>query len=96
MLFKIRLCAEDGTWSQESPVCREITCDEPDIKENLIIDSGSRLVGSSAKYKCPKGYFIVGNDTRKCLSTGQWTGKAPKCKRKSCLYSIRIKNNVKR
>uniref|UniRef100_A0A336K2F8 CSON012544 protein n=1 Tax=Culicoides sonorensis TaxID=179676 RepID=A0A336K2F8_CULSO len=87
-----KLCAEDGTWSQESPVCREITCDEPDIKENLIVDSGTRLVGASAKYKCPKGYFIVGNDTRKCLSTGQWTGKAPKCKPVDCGRPNEIEN----
>ncbi|XP_017460978.1 PREDICTED: locomotion-related protein Hikaru genki-like, partial [Rhagoletis zephyria] len=33
-----RLCAEDGTWSHEKPACIEITCDEPDISENLIVD----------------------------------------------------------
>lgn len=78
-----RLCAEDGTWSQESPACVEITCDGLDVKENLIVDPGNRLVGSFAKYSCSKGHFIIGNDTRKCMSTGQWTGKPPKCKRKN-------------
>lgn len=72
---------EDGTWSQDPPKCREITCDEPDVLDNLIIEPGARLVGSAAKYSCPKGHFMIGNDTRKCMSTGQWTGRPPKCKR---------------
>lgn len=82
ILFNRRLCIEDGTWSQDAPVCREITCDEPDVSENLIVESGTRLVGSMAKYSCPKGHYIVGNDTRKCIISGQWTGRSPKCRGK--------------
>lgn len=77
-----RLCGEDGTWSHETPLCEEITCDEPPITDNVIVDSGKRLVGSIAKFKCLKGRFMIGNDTRVCLKNGKWTGKSPICKRK--------------
>lgn len=76
-----RLCLEDGTWSHETPTCHEITCDEPDVKENVLVDSGTRAVGALAKFTCPKGRYLVGNDTRRCQKNGQWTGKSPICKR---------------
>lgn len=87
-----RLCTEDGTWSHETPSCNEITCAEPDISENLIVDSGTRAVGSSAHFKCPKGRFLVGNDTRVCLKNGKWTGKSPICKPVDCGRPLPIEN----
>lgn len=78
-----RLCQEDGTWSNEMPVCREVTCDNPEISENLIIEPlTSNGIGSTLQYKCPKGRTMIGNETRSCMINGQWSGKAPFCKRK--------------
>lgn len=77
-----RLCLENGTWSHESPECKEITCDEPKLTEFVIVDSGTRAVGAIAKFTCAKGRYMVGNDTRICMQNGHWTGKSPKCKRK--------------
>lgn len=87
-----RLCAEDGTWGHEVPACKEITCAEPDTSEHLIVDSGTRTVGAVAKLSCPKGRFIVGNDTRVCLKNGQWSGKTAMCKSVDCSRPSPIEN----
>lgn len=87
-----RLCLEDGTWGHETPVCKEITCQEPDITENLIVESGDRSVGALAKFTCPKGRFLVGNDTRTCLKNGHWTGRNPVCKAIDCNRPATIEN----
>lgn len=91
-MYFFRLCIEDSTWSQEAPSCKQITCDEPDTTDNLIVDSGTKLVGSVAKYSCTKGHFIVGNNTRTCSSNGQWIGRVPKCKAVDCGRPMEIIN----
>ncbi|XP_055682887.1 sushi, von Willebrand factor type A, EGF and pentraxin domain-containing protein 1 isoform X2 [Lutzomyia longipalpis] len=79
-----RLCLEDGTWSHETPVCKEITCDDPDVTENVVVNAGSRSVGTLAQFSCTKGRYLVGNSTRLCLKHGQWSGKSPICKPVDC------------
>lgn len=34
---------------------------------------------ASASYRCEPGYKLEGKKKRKCLPTGKWTGKKPKC-----------------
>lgn len=87
-----RLCLEDGTWGHETPVCKEITCDEPDPVENLLVDAGTRAVGALAKYSCPRGRYLVGNDTRVCQKNGQWGGRRPSCKSIDCDRPNTIEN----
>ena len=36
-------------------------------------------VGSTATYSCEGGYLLVGERTRECLATGEWSGKEPVC-----------------
>lgn len=79
-----RLCLENGTWGHEAPKCVEITCDDPDLAEHVLVDPGKRVVGSTAKFSCPKGRYLVGNDTRVCLKSGRWYGKSPVCKPVDC------------
>lgn len=75
-----RLCMEDGSWSHETPACVEITCEEPNVAENLVVSAGDRKVGTAARFSCTKGRYMVGNDSRTCQPTGLWTGKNPVCK----------------
>lgn len=79
-----RLCLENGTWGHESPICVEITCDEPDLADHVIADAAIRTVGSVAKFSCPKGHYLVGNDSRVCMKNGRWAGKSPTCKPVDC------------
>lgn len=76
-----RLCLEDGTWSHEVPACKEITCDEPDLTDHVLVEPGVRKVGSVVKFNCSKGRYLIGNNTRLCLKNGQWNGRSPTCKR---------------
>lgn len=79
-----RLCLENGTWGHEAPLCVEITCDEPDLADHVIVDTAIRIVGSVAKFSCPKGHYLIGNDSRVCLKNGRWAGKSPTCKPVDC------------
>ena len=36
-------------------------------------------VGQTATYSCDTGYNLVGNSTRTCQATGEWSGSAPVC-----------------
>lgn len=87
-----RLCLEDGTWGYETPTCKEITCAEPEINEHLLVSAGIRTVASTANYSCPKGWYLVGNQTRTCLQNGHWTGKVPACKSTDCSRPSPIEN----
>ena len=36
-------------------------------------------VGQTATYSCETGYNLVGDSTRTCQATGNWSGSAPTC-----------------
>ena len=60
-----------------------IECDSlPDIKNGRVLLSGT-TVGSTATYSCNKGFVLVGESTRICQSSGEWSGKEPVCR---CKY----------
>ena len=35
--------------------------------------------GQTATYSCNTGYSLVGNSTRTCQASGNWSGSAPTC-----------------
>lgn len=74
-----RLCLENGTWSSDSPACREIQCKDPDALEGVTFKVSTRSVGGVAQYSCPRGHNMHGNSTRICLKKGVWSGSAPTC-----------------
>ena len=36
-------------------------------------------LGDNATYTCTEGYKVVGNQTRECLITEEWSGEEPTC-----------------
>ncbi|XP_052871678.1 sushi, von Willebrand factor type A, EGF and pentraxin domain-containing protein 1 [Anopheles cruzii] len=87
-----RLCLEDGTWSHEAPRCTEITCDAANVTDSVLVNYGTRLVGVRAEFSCTKGRYLVGNATRTCLPSGQWSGRSPICKLTDCGRPADIEN----
>ncbi|KAJ2954182.1 hypothetical protein O0L34_g2416 [Tuta absoluta] len=78
-----RLCQDNGTWSAEPPVCKEITCPDPMLatrtSTGLTAATSSLSVGGEAQYRCERGYTMRGNSSRRCLPRGLWSGAPPVC-----------------
>nr|CAD7589887.1 unnamed protein product [Timema genevievae] len=74
-----RLCMENGTWSSDTPVCKEITCGNLQTEGTMSVQVMTHSVGGVAHYSCPKGQYMVGNSTRVCTKKGTWTGHTPEC-----------------
>ncbi|KAJ8968851.1 hypothetical protein NQ317_005360, partial [Molorchus minor] len=87
-----RLCLENGTWSSDSPVCKEIRCKNPDAIEGVTYKVSTLSVGGVAQYHCPRGHMMQGNSTRICLKQGTWTGTAPTCIAVDCGHPGTIEN----
>ncbi|XP_055388118.1 sushi, von Willebrand factor type A, EGF and pentraxin domain-containing protein 1 [Condylostylus longicornis] len=88
-----RICSQDGTWSHEEPECQSITCEELNPTNYLEISvMESRTVGSIVKYKCVRGRNLLGNNTRTCLKSGNWSGKPPLCQPVDCGVPEQIEN----
>ncbi len=58
-----------------------VTC--PDLKNpsNGIVDYSSNVYQSEARYHCNLGYSLIGESSRICQSSGQWTTSQPSCQR---------------
>ena len=62
--------------------CAAVTCPPLDDPPYGSVKVTGRKPGSIARYDCDKHTKLVGDDTRKCLNNGYWSGKEPVCKRK--------------
>ncbi|PSN44564.1 hypothetical protein C0J52_12430 [Blattella germanica] len=75
-----RLCLENGTWSSDTPQCKEILCGQPETESSMTVQVMTRSIGGIAHYSCSRGQYMEGNSTRICLKKGTWSGKMPTCK----------------
>ncbi|XP_025834968.1 sushi, von Willebrand factor type A, EGF and pentraxin domain-containing protein 1 [Agrilus planipennis] len=87
-----RLCQENGTWSLDPPVCKEIQCKDPDVLEGVMVSVSTYSVGGIAHYSCPRGHTMQGNSTRTCLIKGNWSERAPTCIPVDCKNPGTIEN----
>ncbi|XP_064394225.1 uncharacterized protein LOC135341566 isoform X3 [Halichondria panicea] len=79
-----RVCQSNGEWSGKAPVCKIVGCDRLSDPTNGDVSFTSTTVNSKATYSCNNGFILVGQTTRICQSTGEWSGKAPVCKIVDC------------
>ena len=57
-----------------------IECEDlDDPRYGNVILTGTK-VSSTATYVCDDGFLLIGNQLRKCLSNGLWSGEEPICK----------------
>ena len=62
-----------------------VNCGDPGVLEN-----GRRLVhgtteSSTVEYGCTDGYALMGTSERTCNSSGEWSGRLPRCQSKYCI-----------
>ena len=55
-------------------------CDNlTDPSNGQVTHSSRTTLGQTATYSCNTGYNLVGDSTRTCQDTGEWSGSAPTC-----------------
>ncbi|KAI1288488.1 CUB and sushi domain-containing protein 3 [Halotydeus destructor] len=59
-------------------------CGSPDKRENSTILEFDYRIGRDITYRCPTGYKVDGNETRKCQADGFWSSVAPSCQYVDC------------
>ncbi|XP_074034332.1 CUB and Sushi multiple domains furrowed [Leptinotarsa decemlineata] len=87
-----RFCQENGTWSSDSPKCKEIQCKTPETVKGITFSVNALRIGGIARYHCPRGHNLIGNDTRVCLQKGTWSGSVPVCTPVDCGHPDSIEN----
>ena len=51
----------------------------PDPGNGQVDHTAGTSLGQTANYRCNTGYNLVGDSTRTCEATGNWSGSAPTC-----------------
>ncbi|KAL5010908.1 hypothetical protein ScPMuIL_013213 [Solemya velum] len=70
----IRVCQEDGNWSDKKYNCTEIECEDPEDIDNMSYSSEGNQVGDKTVYGCDDGFEDNGEDPEiECLSSGNWS-----------------------
>ncbi|KAL6042039.1 hypothetical protein STEG23_022029, partial [Scotinomys teguina] len=79
-------CNAQGTWEPSVPMCVKECQAPPKIINGQKQDRHflSFDPGTSIRYSCDPGYFLVGEDTIHCTPEGKWTPTAPQCKVAEC------------
>ena len=60
-----------------------VDCGVIGAPENGEITLNGTTFDSEATYECDEGFELVGNVTRTCEATGNWSGEEPVCERKT-------------
>lgn len=58
-----------------------VNCPALPNPENGGVSLSGITPGSTVTYDCNAGYSLIGERTRMCLPSGEWSGSAPTCKR---------------
>ena len=68
-----------------------VDCSALSDPANGQVSTTGTTFGQTATYSCDTGYNLVGDSTRTCQATGEWSGSAPTCQRMLLLSNITIK-----
>ena len=64
-----------------------VTCDDLDDPGHGAVSYTATVYDSVASYSCDAGYSLSGDDERRCMQSGEWSGTAPSC---SDYYSVSL------
>lgn len=79
-----RKCQPNGSWTGQQPVCTIVDCGLPPQPVNGWSIGNQTKFRSVIKFKCNKGYNLVGSETRICTSDKKWGGREAKCEAVDC------------
>ncbi|KAK3591868.1 hypothetical protein CHS0354_005070 [Potamilus streckersoni] len=65
------LCLKDAMWSKPDFMC--ISCEDPLIVKNAMVDAGPNLIGSIRTYTCMDGYRTKGKTNIVCQADAHWS-----------------------
>ncbi|CAK8684025.1 unnamed protein product [Clavelina lepadiformis] len=79
-------CQDDGTWSDDVPLCSAVTCSPLTAPTNgrLSPDQDLYDVDQRIDFECEEGYLINGAETVFCQTSGRWTDEEPTCEAITC------------
>ncbi|XP_068930874.1 complement component receptor 1-like protein [Petaurus breviceps papuanus] len=79
-------CSANGTWDPKVPACEKECPPPPQIPhgQHTGWERGHFAPGMSVDYTCDPGYFLLGNKSICCMSSGAWSLSAPQCEEASC------------
>jgi len=67
----------------KTPSCVAMNCSIPESPENgrvqVLTGTRSFKFGATVFVLCDEGYVLSGNNTRRCMEGGKWTGPPPSC-----------------
>lgn len=89
------VCQGGVMWSSEFPQCDRVSCGLPPIMENAIVNGNSFEYSDQIKFRCKKGYYIVGDPKVQCLATGEWSVVRARCNPISCGMPPYISHTVR-
>ncbi|XP_064624506.1 sushi, von Willebrand factor type A, EGF and pentraxin domain-containing protein 1-like [Lineus longissimus] len=88
-----------GKWTDPTPSCIEITCEEPTLLFGNVSSSSSTF-GDTIDFMCSEGYVLKGNMNSTCISNGtgnprgKWTDPTPSCIEITCEEPTLLFGNV--
>lgn len=62
--------------------------------ESTNVGATSYKIGALVKYRCERGYKVVGEPLSTCEDTGEWSGDVPQCVCKLILIDSSSKKGV--
>ena len=84
------VCQGGSSWSSEFPQCDKVSCGLPPMLENAIVDGNAYEYGEKVKFRCKKGYYIVGDAKTICQQDGSWSVVRARCNPISCGHPPKI------
>ncbi|XP_062437385.1 P-selectin-like isoform X3 [Rhea pennata] len=83
-----RECTATGDWTGQPPQCEAIKCPALAVPTMGHIACshlhGNFSFGSTCTYSCQTGFVLMGQQSRECTATGDWTGQPPQCEAIKC------------
>lgn len=87
-----RRCNESGLWDGPDPVCKPVSCGRLPDPVNGRVVAPDITFQAEAAYECDEGHNLLGDATRTCTESAEWSGAEPQCEPVTCEALIDIEH----